>query len=227
MKTKRLILILILVTSLGYGQDNNNQKVVFITIGKPWHPDISKNLNTLSFSVNFQNRFVENFAYEPFYTFAKSNSYPMFFNDKVKLNRYLLSQIKHEIIFNTSLWSDIFTHSLGIKTHYAFVNSNNWFFSFNFSVGYFLSKASKFEIGKISHNSQTGEIYTYESSVLEDKFSGLFIGPGIQVNYSLTKKIIIGIDLNAHFSQLSDEKFSKVPEIPDYYNLAIILGMKL
>ena len=77
-----------------------------------------------------------------------------------------------------------------------------------------------------NYNPQTEEIYSYESSLLEDSFSSFFIGPGIQTNYSLTKNYIIGLDLNAHFSQLSDKKFNSTPEIPNYYNIAIIFGIK-
>ncbi len=222
---RALLLFFYLSTFFAFCQEDIKQKSIFISIGKPWHPDMTSNLKNVSLSLNYQNRFAESFAYELSYTYSQSNSFPKFFNNSQQLNDYLLSQNGFDIVFN-SQWSDVFTHSFGLKMHYAFINNKKWFFSFNIAGGYFFTKSSSHEIDDFFYNSQSGEIINYENSIDKGKTSDVFYSPGIQLNYTLPKNFIIGLDFIYYRVNIKDSIYSTFPVIPDYYNIAIIFGKK-
>lgn len=224
---KTLILLFIIFTFNGIdAQEKIEKQIVYVGIGKPRFTDKEHDLRNYALSVNYQNRFAESFAIEGFYTYAQSDNYPSFINNPQQLDQFLRGQKYYDILFN-SLWSDIYTHSIGAKIHFSFVNNKRFFFSFNFSGGIIFSKSSSFILNSFGFDSQTGSIINYTNEFLKDTDTQIFYGPGLQFQYTLPKNYIIGIEATGYFSKQKEKGgIITIPVISNYYNLSILFGKK-
>jgi len=221
-----LFITLIFTYNIVDAQEKKEKQVFFIGIGKPWFPDKDYNLRNYTLSINYQNRFSESFALEGFYIYAQSNNYPSFINNPQQLDQFLRSQKRNDILFNL-FWSDIYTHSIGAKIHFSFVNNKKFFFSFNFSSGMVFSKSSIHNVVSLEYNQQTGAIINYTNEFLRDTDTQIFYGPGLQFQYTLPRNYIIGLEAMGYFARQKEKnRIITIPVITNYYNLSILVGKK-
>jgi hypothetical protein len=226
MKKTIILLFIIFTCNIMNAQEKNKKQFFFIGIGKPWFPDKDHNLKNYTLSINYQNRFAESFALEGFYTYAQSNNYPSFINNPQQLDQFLRAQKRNDILFN-SFWSEIYTHSIGAKIHFSFVNNKKFFFSFNFSSGMMFSKSSIHNVLSFEYNQQTGAIINYTNEFLKDTDAQIFYGPGLQFQYTLPSNYIIGLEAMGYFARQKEKNgIITIPVITNYYNLSILVGKK-
>ncbi len=228
MKNIITLFLIIFSYALITAQEKVEKQIVFVGIGKPLITDINiyQSKRNYSLSINYQYRFSDSFALEGFYAYAQSNNYPSFINNSQQLDQFLKSQKQNEI-YENSLWSDIYNHSLGAKIHFSFVNNKKIYFSFNLSGGMLFSKSSIFSLSSIQFNHQTGEIVNYTSEIIKDTESQIFHGLGLQFQYTLSKNYIIGIETAGYFSKQKEKNgIITIPVISNYYNASILFGKK-
>jgi len=207
-------------------QEKNKKQILFIGAGSPVFMDKDRALNNYAFSINYQNRFSESFALDGFYSYAQSNNYPGFINNSQQLDQFLRN-LKNSEIFERTLWSSIYTHSIGAKIHYSFVNNNKFYFSFSYSGGIIFSKSSIFNLKSIEYNPATGSILNYTDEISKDTDTQLFYGPGLSFQYTLPKNYIVGFEATGYFAKQKESGgLITIPVITDYYNLSILFGKK-
>jgi len=200
-----------------------NKQLIYVSLGKPIFTTGYSSKTDYCVSLNYQNRFSKSFALEGFYTFANSNNFPSFFDNPVELDTYLRSQIDFDI-FSNSLWAKISVHSIGAKIHYAFINNDKWFFSFNLSGGVFFSKSSDHLLESWGTDSE-GRILRYTNSIRKGNISGLFYEPSLQLQRTFRQQYLIGLKLGAHLIRETDNMtVENAPVLPIYYNLSLLLG---
>lgn len=224
-KLKYFFLLGFFAPSLLYGQPENKH-AVFFTTGKVfyWYEDPVKNFSA---GLTYQYRPFKAFSFDGYYLYSQSNSYPGFFDNKAKLHDYILSQ---NISNFTLHWTEVYTHSFGLRPHYSMINTNRWHLSLNFAFGVSFSKCSLQGYNRFSWHPGTGQIIDYElGEPYKGSISGIFVSPGLQIHYNFFKDFIFGLNPSlVYFRPGADfETLNSVPVWPDFINLSIMIGKRL
>ncbi len=183
-----------------------------------------ENKNNFSAGLTYQYRPFKAFAFDGFYPYSQSNSNPGFFYDKNKLHDYILSQNVNNF---TPIWSEVYTHLLGLRVHYSIINTNKWHLSLNFAHGVSFSKSSYQGYKYWSWHPTTGQIIDYE---LADgrigSIWGDFTSPGLQLLINVFKDFIFGISRSLVYfkTNKTTEILNSVPVWPDFINFSIMVG---
>ena len=209
------------------------EHALFLSVGKPlFTGKTTPQKNFFSFSAHYQYRISSSFAIEPFYLYSQSDGFPDFFNDKQKLDA-LIRQKRPYLAMDIVDYQNIFTHSVGLRLHFAFIDNRRWYLTFNLAGGYFISessihdiKSSRFEMDII-----TGDVWIidYTTEHIQGvRHDGFFTMPGVQVQYIFGNGYFVGLDIYMyaflHNKQAWD--FRKLPLFPDKNNAAIVFGRR-
>ena len=217
-----IFVIIFLIPLLGTPQESKDHTVSLV-YGKPWHPEIINVQENFNFSINYQNRFAVVFAFEIFVQYARINSFPEFSKNEKELNNFIIGQQVTEAIGNT-WWDEMNTFSMGSKIHYSFVNNSKFFFSIYLGAGIYNSTSKSAELNSIQRGIN-GEVVSFEFTIPEDNYTGIFYMPGLHFNYNFYKSYIIGLDFNLH-RNLDNDKTYQLPVIPSYYGANLSIGKK-
>ena len=224
-KFKFLLFIGFLAPSLLQGQPENKH-MVYLTSGKAYYI-FDQPIRNFSIGVAYQYRPFKAFSFDGFYLYSQSNSFPSFFDDKAKLHDFILGQ---NISNFTLFWSEVYTHSVGLRPHYSIINNNRWHLSINFAFGIALSKSSIQGYDRFSWHPVSGQIIDYELDEPDKgSISGLFVSPGLQLHFTFYRNFIIGIDPNLHYFKpgADYDTLNSIPSWPEFINLSIMIGKKL
>lgn len=218
-----IIILFFFLPLLATSQETKNQSIS-IGFGKPWHPDIIDSQKNLNFSINYQNKFAEVFAYEIFAQYALISSFPDFFKNENELDKFITNQEVFEAIGNT-WWDEIKTFSFGGKIHYSFVNNSRFFFSIYVGAGIYTSNSKTADLHIIDSEPNLGLVKDFDFMIPEENYTGVYYMPGIHFNYNIYKDFIIGLDFNLH-RNLDNEKTDLLPVIPSFYGANLTIGKK-
>jgi hypothetical protein len=201
------------------------KKALLISPGKPHFTDAFTSKRNISLSMSYQYRFMKSFSLEPFYLYAQNNSYPSFFNDEEKLDKFIRSMEDPEMFYIYANWDEIYTHSLGLRFHFSFVHNPRWYFSFNFATGYYLSLSSIHSLSFFEYTFPPYQITNYGTDYYRKWNRGLFIMPGILLNYSTKNRYIFGLHLTGYFfNEKKDWSLEDMPVLPNHWNASLVLG---
>ncbi len=202
------------------------KKAVLISLGKPLFTDAFARKRNISLSMSYQYHFMKSFSLEPFYLYAQNNSYPSFFNDEEKLDRFIRSMEDPEMFYVYAMWDEIYTHSLGLRFHFSFVHNPRWYFSFNFATGYFFSLSSTHSLSYIYYNWPSFEITDYGTNYHRRWNKQLFIMPGVMLNYNTKNRYIFGLHLTSYFFKDTKEIWfpEDLPVFPNHWNASLVFG---
>ena len=183
-------LLLILSVQFCFSQNDNQVKIISIGIGRPYFTDKEIDQRNVSLNVRYQHRLLKAFSYDLYYMYAQSNNYPTFRNDPNRVDAFLMSQTDWNIVWN-SLWSEVYSHFLGAKLHFAFANNEKWYVSANFATGIHSTKSSLHLVEEWNYDHSTGEMLSYENSYLNDITTGWFTAPGLSVSRTVSHNVIL------------------------------------
>ena len=125
---------------------------LFLSMGKPlFTSKTTPQKNFFSFSAHYQYRISSSFAIVPFYLYSQSDGFPDFFNDKQKLDA-LIRQKRPYLAMDIVDYQNIFTHSVGLRLHFAFIDNRRWYLTFNLAGGYFISESSMHSLPTVMLN---------------------------------------------------------------------------
>jgi len=232
---KIFIAVLLLVTPLFLFAQPDKKHAIILTTGLV---DVfyEERKNNFSVGLTYQYRPFRAFAFDGFYLYSQSNSYPSFFNDKNRLHDYILSRNINNF---TWIWSEVYTHSIGLRVHYSIISTNKWHLSLNFAFGGFFSKSSYQSFKYWSWHPTTGQIIDYELADMEQgSVFDTFVSPGLNLHFNFYKNFIIGINPGLFYSGIETGTegywnglpviipIETVPVIPDFINLSIMVGKK-
>ncbi|WP_073354777.1 hypothetical protein [Flavobacterium xanthum] len=220
MKKYFIILIIMLISSVLFAQNES----AYLSIGKPWFPDKYNNHNNFSIGFNYQNAFVQSFAFTFIADYAQSDDFPKFAKNEVQLNAFLLDQNSTDIVSN-SLWSKIKTIRFGGEMNYMFVNNKRFSFSFNAGAGHFFSQSSSHDLQSFTYNLETREILSYQNKISSEKLNSFYYSLGIQFQYCIYKDYFIGLQ-PFYFMPIGEKQINSIPVYPSYYNLTLNIGKK-
>ncbi|HAJ99916.1 MAG TPA: hypothetical protein DCM62_07815 [Bacteroidales bacterium] len=190
-----------------------------ISAGIPTFVDAYSWKRTFSLSLGFQYRFLRSLAIEPFYLYAQNNSFPDFFNDMVKLDRYIRDNLS---MSKRPQWEEIYLHSFGARLHFAFINNPQWYFTFNFAMGYFESESATHSLTSVVH----AYPFNYVATFHQRRNYGWFTMPGLMLKRNLGNRFSLGIHLTGYFFiDTRDIWFPKdKPVFPNHWNTSITFG---
>jgi hypothetical protein len=210
-------------TSIHPVQDYEKKAVLF-SLGRPLFTDAFTRKRNISFSLNYQYRFLKSFSLEPFYLYAQNNSYPSFFSDEAKLDRYIRSMEEPEYFYAS--WDEVYTHSLGLRLHFSFIHNPRWYFSFNFATGYYFSLSSLHSLSFFEYTIPPYQVTNYGTSYYRRWNKGLFIMPGLLLNYSTKNRYSFGIHLTGYFFNDTKEIWypEDMPVFPNHWNASLVFG---
>lgn len=213
------------------GAENHPRNAMFITLGKPLHYNLLVGadcpyLRNFSFSAHYKTKLFGFLSIEPFYMFARSNNFPRFFDDEQKRHDYIMSTNRN--IFPLHKWERVYTHSIGLRLHYNFVDNDRWFFSFNVAGGLLTTESSYFEVyASFIYYPPPFRVFSYEtSSKMNVRHSGFFYMPGIQLRRYLMNNFFVGVDFYLQYFPWRDDFATRkgMPAMPHNWNFGLILG---
>lgn len=222
-KFNYVLLLVFFTPSLLYSQPER-EHAVFFTTGKVYYMYEEPERN-FSAGLTYQYRPFKAFSFDGFYSYSQTNSFPSFFEDKAKLHNYIMSLSARYFI----AWSEIYTHSVGIRPHYSIINTNRWHLSLNFAFGVSFSRFSEQSSKRLTWSLITGQIIDYELHDHEKgSISGIFVSPGLQVHFNFYKDFIFGLNPHVHYFRpgADSEVLNSVPVWPEFINLSIMIGKK-
>lgn len=178
-----------------------------------------------SFMVGYRKQYFKSFAFEAFYQYAQNNNFPDFFNDPDKLHSFILTGGFWD---DSATWDQIYHHSLGLKTHFVLSGGERLYFSTYLAVGAYTSWSS------LHYRTEArflgNQMLDYKTEHLKKRNNGLFYMPGLQMNYKIFQNYFLGFDLNLfQFIDLENRDLYTAydfPVMPEYYNAALVFGIK-
>ncbi len=232
---KLYILILLIITPIFLFAQPDKKHAITLTTGLVDY-FYQERKNNFSAGLIYTYRPFKTFAFDGFYLYSQSNSFPSYFDDKQRLHNYLMSQNGFRFIIG---WSEVYTHSIGLRVHYSIISNNKWHLSLNFAFGGFYSKSSYQGFKYWSWHPTTGQIIDYEFA---DRDQGSvfdsFVSPGLNLHYNFYDDFIIGINPGLFYSGIKTGTeaiidglpviipIKTAPVLPDFINLSIIVGKK-
>jgi hypothetical protein len=203
----------------------------YISFGKPLFTDAFITKRNFSLALSYHYRFIRSFAIEPFYLYAQNNSYPNFFGNQAELDRYIRSMTGPNMLYAT--WDEVYTHSLGARLHFAIINNQRWYFSFNFASGYFSSLSSKHYLSDLLYElhfhpglPEPDFVVTYYRTRQHSRWNnGVFIMPGLLLNYQTRNGFLFGLHLTGYFfNEREPLTLEAKPVFPNHWNASLVFG---
>ena len=209
------------------------EHALFLSVGKPlFTGKTTPQKNFFSFSAHYQYRISSSFAIEPFYLYSQSDCFPDYFNDKQKLDA-LIRQRRSYLAMDIVDYQNIFTHSVGLRLHFAFIDNRRWYLTFNLAGGYFISESSMHSLPTVMFNWDliTGDawIIDYIAEYIQGvRHDGFFTMPGVQLQYIFGNGYFVGLDIYKYAfwptKPAWDHRY--MPVAPDMWNAAITFGIR-
>ncbi len=205
-------------------KQNFEKNALLVSLGKPLFTDAYLKKRNISLSMSYQYRFMKSFSLEPFYLYAQNNSYPSFFSDARKRDNYIRAMKEIDLFYAS--WDNVYTHSLGIRLHFSFIHNPRWYFSFNFATGFYFSLSSLHSLSFFEYTFPPYQVTNYGTNYYKRWNKGLFIMPGLLLNYSTKKLYFFGLHLTGYFFNDTNEIWlpEDMPVFPNHWNASIVFG---
>jgi len=215
-------LVVVLLLSINCFSQNNE---VFVSLGKPWFPDMSGfHKNNFTIGSHYKNTFSESFAYELLYEYGQSDDLSMLGEDGSNSNGAILGQNINNVFLGTA-GLKIQTHRVGVKMHFLFVNNPKVSFGIFAGSGFLFSNSESNGISEITFNPETGEILDFAAFSNKNSFNNFYYDLGFQFHYTVYENYSIGI-IPTFVRAFDNDKTLETLIFPSYYNASFLIGYK-
>lgn len=217
MKRIAVVLIGLIVSGNVYARQDETprESVLYGSLGFLMEDIVTPDIG-FHVAANYQSELTKRLAWGAFISYARQNTYPDFFEDKQKLDAFLMSQRYSNINLN-SHWKKIVYTAAGMKFFYAPVNTENVYVSAYLGGGFTAYYSSYHSVPEFTIDPDTGQVYSYTSQYTESTILRPFLQPGVFMNFTANQKYIIGMELN----------FLATSSLEGYISLSGVIGLKL
>jgi len=216
---------------LSIAQTVNKKSNIFLSIGRPTHPDMDINENRLYLALEYKRDFSKSFSYSFFILNSRANSELDFFNSEPRLLEYINAiDLPRGIATN---WSRISTFGFGGKLHFKIFKIKHHSLAISGGFGLYSSKSSRqgldevtFEI-RFDEEGEVEETFITDVVTLEDTDtkSELFFLPALEYQFQLKRNYLIGLEANSLFD-LDSEILTTHPVLANFYSFNLKLGKR-
>ncbi len=179
----------------------------------------------LVLSIGYQKKFRKKWAFEPFFTYTWSNSFPDFFDDPQALDDFLMSQ-RYWDIYSNSRWEKYNYASSGVKLHFSPIGTKRLHTSLYLGTGFSFLSSSHHSITSWTYDNNKGQVSNYSSKVTKTRGVSIFYMPGISASYTFDSKYTLGLNMFVHSPIFNETiRFSYLGGL--YASTMLTVGIKL